>query len=277
MGRSSMHQFMGGCFITGTDTGVGKTVVTAALAHWLRHRCQDVGVMKPVETGWSSAHPEQTDAWRLMTTAQAGDPLTEVCPYRFQAPLSPYNAARAQRSHISVSVLTRHFRGLHARHRLTLVEGAGGVMVPLTRQAMIVDLMAAWHVPAIIVGRAGLGGINQALLTLECLQARRIPVLALVLNRTKPDRSGAARDQVAATCRSLRECAGVPVLGPLPFLCHLGTAWQSGIARLAKGPVIRALGRLILTNGAQRPPQPVSRRLRRRRRKSRPLRRHPPL
>ncbi len=262
-----MHQFRGGCFITGTDTGVGKTVVTAALARWLRRQRQDVGVMKPVETGWLAARPEQADARRLMMAARVTDPLTDVCPYRLAAPLSPYDAAKAQRRTISLPTLTHSFSALRARHQAMLVEGAGGALVPLTRRSMMVDLMAAWKLPVIVVGRAGLGGINQALLTLECLRARKVPVLALILNRTQPDQSKSAGHQVAATCRSIRERAGIPVLGPLPYLERLGSTWQTEIGRLTKDPAIRTLGRLMLTTDAQRPPRPASRRPRRRPRK----------
>lgn len=263
------------CFITGTDTGVGKTVVAAALAHWLTTRGQDVGVMKPIETSWPAAHPERSDAVRLKAAAQVTDPVASLCPYRLSPPLSPFDAARHGRTRISLSTIAKTFRMLQTRHAWMLVEGAGGILVPLTRHALMLDLIAKLKLPVIVVGRAGLGGINQALLTLEHLKARRIPVIALVLNRAGAPRSAEAVQQERATVRSLRERAPVPVLGPLRMYPRLNSSWQKAIARVAHDPVIGRLGRVMLTSHARRIPPPASRQALPRRLRSRPRRPHP--
>ena len=255
LSRVTRHTSLQGIVITGTDTGVGKTVVAAALARWLLLQGQDVGVMKPVETGWSAGPPSHSDAARLKFASQSPDPLATICPYRLSAPLSPYDAARRSDTDISIPQLVSRVRSLQRRHGLMLVEGAGGVLVPLTRKALMIDLIGALKLPVILVGRVGLGGINHALLTLESLRARQISVKALVLNRPCPPRSSVAIRQEQATLRSLRERAGVPVLGPLRLYARLESAWDRTMALVAKDPAIQALGRLMLTSAGRRAQQ----------------------
>ncbi|TKB75433.1 MAG: dethiobiotin synthase [Nitrospira sp.] len=260
MRKSSMGQFMGGCFITGTDTGVGKTVVTAGLAHWLVARHHAVGVMKPVETGWPTARPGRSDAARLRAACGLDAPLERVCPYRFSAPLAPYGAARQAHTTIRTSVIRRAFAALRRRYPLMLVEGAGGILVPVTKTTTMIDLMCDLELPVLVVGQSGLGGINQALLTLETLRARRIPILALMLNRTSAARGIRSRLQEQSTVRLLKERVGVPVLGPVRYLTRLGRSWPSGLRPLTNDPAIHRLGRLILTNGRRIHARPSPRR-----------------
>lgn len=255
-----MGQFMGGCFITGTDTGVGKTVITAALAQWLVAHHLPLGAMKPVETGWPTARPGRSDAARLRAACGLDAPLEMVCPYRFPAPLAPYHAARQARTTIRTAVIRRTFAALRHRYPLMLVEGAGGILVPVTRTTAMIDLIGDLELPVLVVGRSGLGGINQALLTLETLRARRIPILAVMLNRTSAAVGMRSRLQEQSTVRLLRERAGVPVLGPVRYLKSLGRSWPSGIRQLTNDPAIRRLGRLILTNDRQSHARPSPRR-----------------
>ncbi len=256
---------LSGCFITGTDTGVGKTVVAAALARWLLLHGQAVGVMKPVETGWSAVPSARSDAARLKAAVQSPDPIATICPYRLSAPLSPYDAARRSDTDISIPQLVSRVRALQRRHGLMLVEGAGGVLVPLTRRDLMIDLIAALKLPVILVGRIGLGGINHALLTLESLRARQIPVKAVLLNRLCPPCSSVAIRQERATLRSLRERARVPVLGPLRVYTRLESAWDQTMTTVAKDPAIQALGRLMLPSAGRRARRRPARRARPRR------------
>ena len=222
--------------------------------------------MKPVETGWAVGPPAHSDAARLKAAAQSPDPIATICPYRLSAPLSPHDAARRSDTEISIAQLVSRVRSLQRRHGLMLVEGAGGVLVPLTRRALMIDLIAALKLPVILVGRVGLGGINHALLTLESLKARQIPVRALVLNRPCPPRSSVAIRQERATLRSLRERAGgVPVLGPLRPYARLESAWDLTMATVAKDPAIQALGRLMLPSAGRRARRRLARRARPRR------------
>jgi dethiobiotin synthetase len=236
-----------GVFITATDTGVGKTVVTAALAVALRNLGLAVGVMKPIETGvGSSADEESSDALRLRRAARCTDALTEIRPYPFRLPLAPMEAARLEKTPITLPVIMRSFRTLESRHGVLLVEGVGGVQVPISSSFDMSDLICRMKFQAIIVGRSGLGGINHALLTLEALRRRKIPVLALVLNRVVPVETEMAHLQESSTLRLLRLRTDVPVIGPLPYCVALERNFQNEVTRLARTATITRLRRLIL-------------------------------
>ena len=120
-----------GLFITGTDTGVGKTVVAAGLVASLRNSGVDIGVMKPIETGFSL---RSSDAFFLKRMAGVNDPLENICPYRFKFPLSPYTAAQLEKASIRLDKIRQAYHRLMKRHQAILVEGAGGLLVPITRK-----------------------------------------------------------------------------------------------------------------------------------------------
>ena len=130
-----------GIFITATDTGVGKTVVTAALAVALRKRGYAVGVMKPIETGVPSSADAGSDAARLRAAARSSDALTEIRPYAFRRPLAPLDAARLEKRTVTLPTIMRAFRTLQSRHEVLLVEGVGGVHVPITSSLDVSDLI----------------------------------------------------------------------------------------------------------------------------------------
>jgi dethiobiotin synthetase len=234
-----------GVFVTGTDTGVGKTVVSAALAIALVRRSIDVGVMKPIETGISPRGRAESDAVRLRAAVNSADALDEIRPYAFRRPVAPLAAARLERRHVKIASIIRAFRTLRSRHDAMLVEGIGGVRVPMTSQLHIMDLIIHLQLPVLVVGRTGLGGINHALLTINALRERKIPVMALLLNRLQPVRTETERVQEATTVEVLKEQAEVPVLGPLPYLPSLTRNWNREVAQLACSTEITKLARLI--------------------------------
>ena len=248
MRQSSMTQSLRGCFITGTDTGVGKTVVTAALAVALRKRGYSFGVMKPIETGVPSSADKESDAARLRTAAGSSDALTEIRPYAFRRPLAPLDAARLEKRTVTLPTIMRAFHTLQSRHEVLLVEGVGGVYVPITSSLNVLDLIYRMKLPAIVIGRVGLGGINHALLTLGALRQRNISVLALVLNRTLPAQTATAREQERSTVRLLRQLSGMPVIGPLPYRSKGEGKFHGEVARLASTAAITKLMRLVLTS-----------------------------
>ncbi len=248
MRQSSITQSLRGCFITGTDTGVGKTVVTAALAVALRKRGYAVGVMKPIETGVPPFADERSDAARLRAASRSSDAITEVRPYAFRRPLAPLDAARLEKKTVTLPAIMRAFRTLQSRHEVVLVEGVGGVYVPITSSLNVSDLIYRMRLPAIVIGRASLGGINHALLTLEALRQRNIFVLALVLNRTLPAQTATAREQERSTVRLLRQLADVPVIGPLPYRSMREGRFHGEVARLTRTAAITTLTRLVLTS-----------------------------
>jgi dethiobiotin synthetase len=205
-----------GLFVTGTDTGVGKTIVTGGLAAILRERGVAVGVMKPAETGCALADGNfiPSDAQFLRTMSGVEDPLETVVPYRFREPLAPAVAAELEGAHISTPRLVEHFEKIAARYDFTLVEGAGGLLVPLKGDFLILDLIKLLKLPILIVARADLGTINHTLLTVRCAQDEKVPIAGIVLNTLSSKRSVAAktnRDVIAGL-------TDVPIWGVLPFL-----------------------------------------------------------
>ncbi|MCP9472988.1 MAG: dethiobiotin synthase [Nitrospira sp.] len=250
-----------GLFITGTDTGVGKTVVSAALAialKWLGHR---VGVMKPIETGVSPSRPFQSDAARLCRAVACRETLETVSPYRFSLPAAPLTAAEHEGRTIALSIIRNGYRRIAERYERMIVEGVGGVLVPITARVDVAALISQLHLPALVVGRSGLGGINHARLTIEALRRRKIPVVALLLNRTSPVTSPKARAQERSTIDLLRRLTGVPVLGPLPYQPTLARDFHQAASRLARHTAITTLALMISSDG-RTSPRPASRRSR---------------
>lgn len=202
---------MRGLFVTATDTGVGKTEVACALVSGARVDGLDVGVMKPAQSGVTPGEP--SDAERLSAAAGGADPLELICPHSFAAPLAPGVAARLAGVTLSLGALVDRARALAARHQALLVEGAGGLLVPLTPTETYADLMVALGLPVLVVARAGLGTVNHTALTVEALRARGLVIAGLVLNRTTP----ADDPSVPHNAAELERLTGLAVLASLPY------------------------------------------------------------
>ncbi len=199
-----------GLFVTGTDTGVGKTAVSCALARALRGRGVDVGVMKPIETGVPAAGPE--DARALREAAGAADRLEEICPLRFALPAAPTVAAEAEGREVDLALLRRSAEGLASRHELLLVEGAGGLLVPAAPGRSMADLAAELGLPLLVVARTRLGTINHTRLTLLAAEHLRLPVLGVALSHA----DGPLDPADAANLEALRAELGDRLLLELP-------------------------------------------------------------
>ena len=234
-----------GVFVTGTDTGVGKTLVSAALISRLVQLGRSVGVMKPVETGVDGGWSDHSDAARLMAVARAKDSLDLVSPYRFPAPVAPFSAAKAQGEHIALSDIVRRYEQLAVRYPCVVVEGAGGLLVPMGHDWDMSHLISRLGLPVVLVGRVGLGGINHALLTLEALEGRQIRVLALLLNETVPSTTAVEQEQRASTVALLKERVSVPLLGPLPYQSSLDGRWNETVEQLAGNGPITELAEIV--------------------------------
>ncbi|MGQ0554613.1 MAG: dethiobiotin synthase [Nitrospiraceae bacterium] len=240
-----------GIFITGTDTSVGKTLVTAALALHLKKRGLAVGVMKPIETGVLSAKAAQSDAARLRSIIESEETLGAICPYSFELPVAPLAAAQAEGQAINPDTIKKVYRLLSGRYDCIVVEGIGGVHVPVTHSSDVTDLIKQLRLSVVVVGRSGLGGINHALLTIEALRRKRISIVALVLNRTHSVRSALSRIQERTTVDILRKQAGVPVLGPLPYEPGLPGRFRPAVLHLARSAAIKKLAQLVSRSSKQ--------------------------
>ena len=204
-------------FITGTDTGVGKTAISASLAAFLSLRKEiNVGVMKPFESGLSRTDRDTStcDARFLKEASGTSDTLDEISPYTFEAPLAPEAAAKLENVVIDIDMVNGTFQGLLKRHDVLVVEGAGGVLVPIDTGFFYCDLIKAWDIPVIIVSRLGLGTINHTLLTNVFLQSMGISVLGVILNDTEGVNDIAAKTNP----EMLRQYLNVPILGIFPYL-----------------------------------------------------------
>ena len=202
-------------FITGTDTGVGKTFFTCGLARLLRSYGYRVGVMKPAETGCvmrdGALYPE--DAWRLKEASECAVPIEKICPYPLTEPLAPSIAAERAGARIDIDHLLTAFDDIKAAHDITLVEGAGGLMVPLLPSYTFADFARVAKLPVIVVAANRLGAINHLLLTLEHASCKDLLLLGYVLNRLSNEDSLAAETNREV----LLGLTGVACLGELPF------------------------------------------------------------
>ncbi|MFQ5658166.1 MAG: dethiobiotin synthase [Candidatus Methylomirabilales bacterium] len=205
-----------GLFIAGTDTGVGKTFVAGALATLLRARGIDVGVMKPAETGCPRRDGRllPQDAIYLKERAASADPLDEICPYPLEMPAAPAVAADAAGIAIDLDRIAKGYRHLAVRHQLTLVEGAGGLLVPLTDTADYTHLIQKLHIPVLVVARASLGTINHTLLTWHWASHLKLPILGVVVNSP----TGPPGPSEEANLKALAERLPTPLLGRVPYL-----------------------------------------------------------
>jgi len=204
-----------GLFITGTDTGVGKTIVTAALAMILREAGADVGVMKPVATGCVRRREGlvSEDAELLAKAADVPEPLTEISPIRLAEPLAPTVAAARARLTLDLAPMWAAWRRLRSAHDIMLVEGIGGLLCPVTPKESVADLAKVFGLPLLVVARPVLGTINHTVLTVEAARARGLRVAGIVINRYHHDSVDLAE---TTNPDEVQRVTGVDVLGLVP-------------------------------------------------------------
>jgi dethiobiotin synthetase len=201
-----------GVFVTGTDTGVGKTVVACALLRALRARGLDAGGMKPIETGVGPEGP--LDALALRAAADDADALDDVCPERFALPAAPTVAAAAEGRRVDLDAIDAAWTRLRGRHAWMVVEGAGGLLAPAADGLAMADLAARLGLPLVVVARGALGTINHTRLTLEVARTRGLEVAGLVVSHA----NGALSEADASNLDALRRDPGAPWLGEIPPL-----------------------------------------------------------
>lgn len=209
-----------GVFITATDTSVGKTTVAAGLVGFLKKQGVNIGVMKPVASGALENEPGKLvsqDAQTLVEFSGSRDPLDWINPYCLATPVTPLLAARIEGVKIDFNKIRSCFQQISGRHAFVVVEGAGGVMSPISDDLLVVDMIRALHLPAIVVSRATLGTINHTLLTLECLQMRQIETLGFLLNRfpRNPGLAERTNAEIIASVGSIPHLGSFPELGDL--------------------------------------------------------------
>ena len=202
-------------FITGTGTGVGKSVVTGCLARYLQEKGQRVATQKWVQTGSKAGLP--LDIKRHLkfmgkSSCYIKDHLDLVAPYKFKTACSPHLAARLDKRSIRKDKIVKAFKRLSSCFDFVLVEGTGGVLVPFNTKETIADIVRALELPVLVVAENKLGAINHTLLTLEALKRRGLRVLGVVFNNLKEKNKKIIDDNP----RIVEALSGYEVLGVLP-------------------------------------------------------------
>ncbi|MGA3066435.1 MAG: dethiobiotin synthase [Tepidisphaeraceae bacterium] len=200
-----------GLFITGTDTGVGKTMVAGAIAGWFARRRFRVAVSKPIATGCVLRREGlvSEDAEFLAHHADARFPLNVICPQRFAEPLAPAVAAQRAGQTIDWGTIDRAIQVMSSQSDILIVEGVGGVCVPVDPSHMVLDMIRWLKLPTVIVARAGLGTINHTILTIEALRRNGAAIAGVVINQYPPETPGIAEE---TNPRAIETWGKTPVL-----------------------------------------------------------------
>ena len=172
-----------GLFITGTDTGIGKTWVGKQLIQALKQQGRRIDARKPVESGWQS-DIKQTDTWQLAQAAE--NPLEHVCHYRLAAPLAPPRAATLENLRLTLGDLSKACYAHHEQPHLLYVEGAGGFYSPIAHDGLNADLAQKLNLPIILISENRLGCINHILLIAEAIAQRQLILAGVILNTIQP-------------------------------------------------------------------------------------------
>lgn len=202
-------------FITGTDTGVGKTVITAGLAGSMRKLGVNVGVMKPIATGITQKTGFKSLDVSIMVEASKTKDLEDLInPVFLPIPTSPYDATKLLSLPVDMSLILATFTKLFSIHEVLLVEGIGGIMTPITKNFFVADMIKAMGIETIIVTRATLGTLNHTMMTYQLCKDYGIKVKGLVINNF--DEKGSAAEKNSPV--TLHEITGLDILGVVPFI-----------------------------------------------------------
>ena len=205
-----------GIFVTGTDTGVGKTVVAGAIARQLTMEGKQTGVFKPIATGCKHTREGlvNNDVEFLAHCADSRFSLEQINPIRYSEPVTPLVAAERSKREIDWESLKQAYKNIADESEIVIVEGIGGVMVPITKKYLVIDLMEEMALPVIIVAWSRLGTINHTLLTIETCKNRGLKVIGVVMNGYQAEGSDLAAE---TNMRVINEVTKVKILTVIPF------------------------------------------------------------
>lgn len=209
-----------GFFVTGTDTGVGKTIITAALikaAHLLGHKACG---MKPIETGCLREGDVYipSDGMFIKTIAHMEETVNHVSPCCFENPLAPFPASEIEGRSVDVEKIQTAYRELSKKYDVIIVEGIGGLLVPVTRDYFVLDLAKDLGLPVIVVSKPGLGTINHTMLTVTHAIKEGLDVAGIIINYSLPPENTPAEKTNPDV---LKKVSPVPLIGIFPYLKDL--------------------------------------------------------
>jgi len=206
-----------GFFVTGTDTGVGKTLIAAALIKAIGLLGMSVCGMKPIETGCTREGNTlvPSDGMFLKNIASMDETLSDVTPCCFEHALAPIVAADMEGTTVNLNKVRSAFNDLTTAYQSIVVEGVGGLLVPLGKDYFILDLAKEMGVPLVVVARPGLGTINHTLLTVNYALKAGLKVAGIIINYTYQSEGSAAEE---TNPRVIKQLSPVPVIGVFPYL-----------------------------------------------------------
>ncbi|PBO84419.1 MAG: dethiobiotin synthase [Thaumarchaeota archaeon] len=203
-------------FITGTDTDVGKTYITAGIAVTLRKMGINIGVMKPFAAGTAQKNGFKSEDIEILSkAAKVNDPEKLVNPQFFPISASPYTAWKKLKIKPKIPTILQSFRKLSNLHEMLLVEGMGGVMTPILNNYYITNLIKEMKIPTIIITRSKVGTVNHTIMTVKSCEKFKIPIKGIIINNFDKGYS------IKQLKNDLEGLTGVPVLGSIPFLKDL--------------------------------------------------------
>ena len=202
-------------FITGTDTGVGKTHITATLAACIKKLGINVGVMKPVATGMPQKSGfKSSDVSLLCHACGVDDSEDLVNPIFMPIPSSPYDASKMLNIEFKPEIIFEKFEKLKQKYEMLLVEGIGGIMTPLSKDFFVADMIKKMQLETIIVTRSTLGTLNHTMMTVNTCRDYEIPVKGIIINNY--DEKGSPVEKNSPL--TIHEITKIPILGIIPFV-----------------------------------------------------------
>jgi len=233
-----------GFFVTGTDTGVGKTIITAALikaAHILGFNACG---MKPIETGCKREENREgnnslipSDGTFLREITGTGESIGLITPISFENPLAPLPASEIEDKPIDLDKIKTAYKELSSRYDIIIVEGIGGLLVPILRDYFVVDLARDFGLPIIVASKPGLGTINHTMLTVNYAIKEGFDVAGIIINYTRPPENTLAEN---TNPEIIRRLSSVPVIGIFPYLKDLESRTiERGVVKSLNLEIIR--------------------------------------
>ena len=205
---------MKGIFVTGTDTGVGKSIISGLLARYLQDKGYKVITQKWVQTG-SRVSSDINVHLRIMGAAKGSvnNYAHCVCPYIFKLPASPHLAAKAENKKIRIAKINKCFKILASKFDFVIVEGIGGALVPVDEKHLVIDIAKELGLPALVVAQNKLGVINHTLMTIEVLRKRKIKILGVIFNNCRGQNKLVLKDNPEI----IKSITQQKILGSLPW------------------------------------------------------------
>ncbi len=210
-----------GIFITGTDTGIGKTFVGVGLIGAMKEKGLNVCPIKPVESGCRIRNGRLVpdDSMKLLKASGVGESIDLINPCRLRYPLAPSVARKIEGVRINKRKVLNAYHRLSKKYDLIIAEGAGGIMVPVYKKYFYIDLIKEFDLPLIIVARPGLGTINHSLLTIEAARKKDITIAGIVINYSENNKKGLSEKTNPDV---IEQVGQVPVLASIPFFKRTG-------------------------------------------------------